>query len=936
MTVPFPNGALEGFVEIAFGADVNGDQALWAWTEVAPAGVSNVLMSQDITTTRGRQDESSDVAPTQADMRLDNPDGDFTPFNPTSQYWPNVTLGTPARWGVRNFHPRLFSQPLDGSRAQVASTTALNITADLDVRIDLHAKTSSPDNFRAVIAARGDENTSFSWDVEFSPGKHVIVSWSETGTGLKFLGTDVPVLPISARAILRVTLDVDNGAGGHEARFYLGETITGPWMQIGETQVGVGTTNIFNAAEPLVIGLPHNVDPSLALDADVYRFQLRDGIDGAIVADANFETQISDVTSFVDSAGRTWNIEGHTKLTNKWCRILGTTSEWNPRWPWGDLSAQQEGGIGGGEARVDITINGILRRLGQRDAPLNSALRRQIEREPLIRAYWPMEDGEDSTQIASGLPGGSPINVSDQIVFADSDTLIGSKELLKLPDPNFGFSGAISGTFSSQWQVDWFVDLVSASIGGGTWSIQRITGSGTVRTWEIKVNSTTISVTGFNSSGGTVTTGSVGISDFFDRWMHIRFSARQAGADVDWILSWSEVAYPLGSTFFLSGSFTGSVGFPTATGITPGAGLNDAHMGHVAVYDAFDIDFSGSAAMGWLAERALDRIIRLCNEENVSLRILGLPLDTPQMGPQSADTFLNLIGEAADADGGILYEQQCGFGLIYRNRYSLYNQPYNVTLSGLSQQIQNPFEPILDDQKIRNLVTVARKSGSSSTVKDQTSVDESGIYDESLTLNFYLDSQTLDAAAWRLHQGTAPGMRYPQLATNLGVAPEVIDSWLTVDVGARIQAIELPPQHPGAPVRVIAEGYSEPISPTSWVPVVTCSPASVWNVTELDGEWVSDDYLLRLERDGSRLDAPVTAVATTLDVEVFAGPFWVTDPAEFPIDISLNGEHVRATAISAPTGNVQTFTVIRSLNNVVRSHGAGAPVQLWFQPVLAR
>lgn len=901
MTVPFPNGALEPFLDIAFGADVNGDQSLWTWVDITPTGAGNALMAQEITTTRGRQDEAGDITPTQADMQLDNPNGDFTPFNPMGAYWPNVTLGTPARWGVRNFTPRLESAPFDGSRAQVASTAALNITTDLDVRIDLHAKTSSTTNIRTIIAGRGDQTTGFSWDIEHTNSKHVIVSWSTDGVGILLLGSDVPVLPTSARAILRVTLDVDNGAGGHEAKFYLGQTITGPWMQIGATQLGAGTTSIFNAAKPLVVGLPENTFHDVALDADVYRFQLRDGIDGTIIADANFETQTSDVTTFVDTAGRTWTIEGNSELTNKWCRILGTVDEWNPTWPWGDLSAQQDGGIGVGEARVDIVINGVLRRLGQRDAPLNSTLHRQIEREALVQAYWPMEDDSDSTQIASALPDGLPILVGGEITFASNTTLPGSKPLPRLSNTTF-FSGAISGTFSSQWQVDWFMNLNLDSIDPGTWSIQRITGSGTVRSWEIRVTSATIAVVGFNSSGGVVVNNSVGIADFFDRWMHFRLSARQTGPNVEWILVWSQVTFPLSPEFTLTNTFVGSVGVPTATGITPGTGLAEGSIGHTAVYDAYDIDFSGRSATGWISERALERIIRLCNEEGVSLRIFGSTESTPQMGPQSVDTFLGILAECSDVDAGILYEQQCGLGLIYRTRTSLYNQPYNMTLSGLTQQIQNSFNPILDDQKIRNIVTVARKNGSSSTVTDQASVDQVGIYDESLTLNFYLDSQTLDAAAWRLHQGTIEGMRYPQITTNLGVAPEIIDPWLTVDVASRVEVIDLPPQHPTDPVRVMVEGYSEPIAPTDWVPVVNCSPAAVWDVAELDGDWVDDEFLLRLDTDGSQLASPIDSIVTSFPVELIAGPHWVTGASEFPFDINVGGERMTVSAIGAPAG----------------------------------
>lgn len=932
MTVPFPNGALPVFVEAAFGADVEGDQSAWVWTDLTPQ-----QMDQTVTTTRGRQDEASDVAPTQAGIELDNPTGDLTPDNATSIYYPNVDVGTPARWGVETTSPRLLVRPFNDSRAQVNSTAALNITADLDVRIDMHAKTADPEATFVVVAGRADDTGPYSWRVEFLPDRRVRLLWSTDGTfgGVVEAVSTVPVLPMSARTVLRVTLDVDNGAGGHDAQFYVGEGITGPWMQVGPTVTGAGTTTIFNAAANLVVGSSPELSAVPALDADVYRFQLRDGIDGTPVANADFTAQTPGATSFVDTAGRTWDLYVDTEITNRWCRAVGTIDEWAPQWPWGDLSEQQDGGLGEGQARVDVTINGILRRLGQGATPLQSALRRSIDDEPTLQAYWPMEDERDSTQIASALPSGAPIVPGGGFSFADDDSLVGSQALPKLTGTTF-FSGPVSGTFTTAWQVDWYAYIPAASIGAGTWSIMRVTGSGTVRTWEVRVNNTAIGAFGLNAGGGVVTSNTTAPTDFFDRWVHIRLYALQNGGNVDWTLAWTQVTYPPSVDPSVTGTYAGTVGAVTAVGITPGAGLDGVSMGHLAVFADASIDTTAGAAMGWMGETAMERIARLCREEHVSLRVIGSSSETALMGPQRVATLLDLLDNAADADGGLLYEQNCSVGLVYRARSSLYNQPDNLVLSGLLRQIANPFKPVRDDQKIRNVVTVTRDGGSSSTVTDAASVDKHGVYDESVTLNLLLDSQTLEAAGWRLHQGTVPGMRYAQLTTNLGASPEVIDPWLTVDVGSRVRVTGLPPQHPTDVVRLMVEGYSEPISPTTWEPTANCSPASVWDVAVLDGDGVPDEYLLRLETDGSQLDTGVNATATTLSVLVTDGPQWTIDPAEFPFDIAVGGERMTVTAITAPISNVQDFSVVRSINGVVKSHSAGTAVELWFAPVLAR
>ena len=126
-------------------------------------------MYQSITTTRGRQDEASDVAPTQSGIQLDNPDGDFTPDYAGSLYFPNVIVGTPARWGVTAEHSRLLIDPFEEARAQVNSTVALNFTADLDVRIDMQAKTTDPTSTDTIIAGRASDSGAYSWRIQFLP-----------------------------------------------------------------------------------------------------------------------------------------------------------------------------------------------------------------------------------------------------------------------------------------------------------------------------------------------------------------------------------------------------------------------------------------------------------------------------------------------------------------------------------------------------------------------------------------------------------------------------------------------------------------------------------------------------------------------------------------------------------------------------------------------
>ncbi|GAQ52057.1 hypothetical protein [Streptomyces acidiscabies] len=91
----------------------------------------------------------------------------------------------------------------------------------------------------------------------------------------------------------------------------------------------------------------------------------------------------------------------------------------------------------------------------------------------------------------------------------------------------------------------------------------------------------------------------------------------------------------------------------------------------------------------------------------------------------------------------------------------------------------------------------------------------------------------------------------------------------------------------------------------------------------------------RVDTDGSQLAADVPATATSLSVA--AGPLWITSsafPAEFPFEARLGGEVVRVTGISG-AASPQTWTVVRSVNGVVKSQTAGTDVRLAAPAIVA-
>ena len=124
----------------------------------------------------------------------------------------------------------------------------------------------------------------------------------------------------------------------------------------------------------------------------------------------------------------------------------------------------------------------------------------------------------------------------------------------------------------------------------------------------------------------------------------------------------------------------------------------------------------------------------------------------------------------------------------------------------------------------------------------------------------------------------------------------------------------------------MVQGFEEDIREFSWDITLWCSPAGPWTVGV-----VEDTVLGRPDTDGSELASGVSSSATSWSVAVTAGPLWITSaafPTHFPLDVMLGGERVRVSAISGGS-SPQTFTISqRSVNGIVKSHLAGAPLSL--------
>jgi len=110
------------------------------------------------------------------------------------------------------------------------------LTADLDLRFDVALS--------GATTTRLLHRRSNAFQVEITAQNVLRFIWTESGGGsVTAVATDGTGVNNDARIWIRVTLDVDNGAGGYDVNFYRsGDGTT--WQQIGSTITGGSTTDV--------------------------------------------------------------------------------------------------------------------------------------------------------------------------------------------------------------------------------------------------------------------------------------------------------------------------------------------------------------------------------------------------------------------------------------------------------------------------------------------------------------------------------------------------------------------------------------------------------------------------------------------------------------------------------------------------------------------
>lgn len=607
-------------------------------------------------------------------------------------------------------------------------------------------------------------------------------------------------------------------------------------------------------------------------------------------------------------------------------RYYGYINELPTRW------ADQSGT----DSFVTITCAGVMRRLAQGEVLRSAVTRSTLGTTPgdyVPLAYWPMEDGAESLSFLPATLNTQAVIPTGTVAYAAQSDLAGSRPLPVFDSGASAVFTVPSYTTGGLWALQLLVRAPSEPSPSTTIAAIDTGGEGLIARYELNLSPgppSQMILRGYDVFGTVQTVAQVLFdgtgpgnplaAEFYGEWWSVRVAERTSGSNV---IAYLGLAAIDGSGAAVNGgSVAGGHSTIATVTISAASTTDQIAFGHAAVFTdpgfsvSTDLVLNAAALNGWAGEMAHERVSRLCREASIPAHVTAS--SSVAMGPQGTGTLLDELRDCEAADGGVLYEHQ--FGIAYQALSERCNQPVTLELDFDAGHIIMP-APADDDQRLRNEWTVSRDGGSFATYRDDANVALNGLYDDQATVNVETDTQLADVAAWKVHIGTVDEYRWPGIPIKLHGSPALIPSWLATPLGSRVTIDNPPAGLPPDQIDLIIEGYTERWDTVSWDVSLNTSPASPYEVFDLDGEQ-------RLDSGSSTLTSDITSGATSLSVTTSdSRDLWTTDSAEMPFPLLIGGEVMTVTAI-AGASSPQTFTVTRSVNGVTKAHLAGAEVHV--------
>lgn len=877
---------------------------------------------------RGRKDEGSKPEPSYCELLLDNRSGDYSPRNPLGPWYGDIGRNTPIRVSL-------------GVGKDTFSRTVSNGWGSADV------------GGAYITSGAGGTVLTSDFNVSGGVGTHSVPAVSAFRRSrleaVAYRDVDVAVtVTLPFTDVTGGSVEIANillrGQSVNRQYFVRFRVTTTESVEIDFFHIDDAGTVSAISGPVVVAGLTHSSAQPIRVRAQAEGQTLRAKA-WAATGPEPYGWHSTVHTELITKAGYVGIRSGVTAGNTNTLPIVFSYDNLvirSPRFAGEIASLRQRWELSDSDIYTEVEAAGIMRRLGQGSAPLQSTLYRGLTTlaTPPV-AYWPAEDSAGATSVASAIPGVGAMYVAGPTKFGEHDEIASSKPLPVVKAASW--VGSIPPYASTgKVQLRFLTHVPAGQIADDEVICDVHTfRAGTNLKWEVKYRNTgSLSLEVWPTSGTQIFDSGAIAFGVDDKNVLISLELEQDGADVDWKLAVLEVGQTLGAS--TPGTVTGqTLNSAVRVTVAPYATVGDTTIGHINVRkeitNLFDLAAELNAHRG---ESAINRIARLCLQNSIPMSFVSDPtILSAAMGPQRPRKLLTLLQECADADLGTLFEPRGELGIAYRERSSLYNQTPAMTLDYAAAQVSAPLLPEDDDQLTRNDVTASREGGSSARVEVATgrlSVADAadggvGRYDEEVTVNASTDEQLPDVAGWLTHLGTVDETRYPTVRVNHaspGVSNDAELSRQLLDLDIDDRFIIANPRDNPDDISQLARGYTEQIRILEHSIEINAAPESPYQA------YVLDDPDSVLDSEGSTLATAESASDASWAVATPAGPAWSTAGGDVPLDFVVTGERVTATAISGAS-SPQTFTVTRSVNDIEKAHDSGDLVVLASPRVLA-
>lgn len=606
-------------------------------------------------------------------------------------------------------------------------------------------------------------------------------------------------------------------------------------------------------------------------------------------------------------------------------------------------------------SRCAITGAGVLRRLGRGQTPLRSVAYRSFitdEYESVRIGYWPLEEasGSNAAELFTPFPGagvrGIPIHT---VNYGAYDGHPAAERMLVMgEDARLDFYVPAYSSTETKVMNLWMIPSDLTPTGERQLYRMYVSG-GSFDYVDFVYNNSVGHQMGLNAwSGGSIVNSSAFSlgSDLFDAPILLALEFSPTGGN----LLARIVFYTLGGISLGDATWTGKT-LGNVTRVTVGdrrisdvRDLEGVAVGHFSVssdVDAFRNFVPISPPYGFrafLGETAAARAQRLADEEGVPLVVVGTAATSEPMGFQRPDTLTELLLECARTDSALLYEARDGTNLQFRCGRHLYvrDPALTMTLSMTADGVSPGMEPEVGDLYVRNDVEAKSQTGSgravltSGPMSVQAPPDGVGRYDTTWEVNPEDDGRLAHHAGWHLSKGTVQEIRYRKVTVDLDANPALTAAINDRGVGHVLVLTDLDPDDSPDDVRGLIVYVENTIRSHRRLVTFTLVPASPYDVAIIGEDAGTTDLLgFRIDTDLTVLNEALDTTETGVDT---TGGTWTTDADNWNTGLSggglfltIGGEVMRVTNRSG-----STFTVVRSVNGVVKTHASGTPVHVTY------